>query len=443
MDWKNQLTKTPYLVLFIVLISVGVGTASALITITLAGNVIVTGMLTAEEYFDNGNTQSGVDSSALGGIGNIASGVTSTVGGGFGNTASGGASTVGGGTTNVASGVTSTVGGGTTNVASGERSTVSGGWLNTAQSLSSTISGGKFNTAGQSGTVGGGNINNATGIYSTVPGGILNDAVGGASFAAGSRAKALHSNTFVWGSTLSDFVSTDTHQFLIQADGGVGIGTNSPTEQLDVDGNVLVRGELHVGTDDAGDDYFIRFDGGNENIQWDESQTRFRFSDSLVTGGHFAAGSVSADSTVNRFGDGVPTNDMTGFGDLFVADDLEVGDNAFVDDHLFLGNANGDTNIFFFDDGANNNESIFWDDSLDRFTTTNDLHVGGKLSMDGGVDPPYVSFTSETHNTIRELSQETEDKEEVMVFWNTEVKQMEVYVIAEDKFYTFDGQLVE
>ena len=43
MDWKNQLTKTPYLVLFIVLISIGVGTASALITITLAGDVHVTG----------------------------------------------------------------------------------------------------------------------------------------------------------------------------------------------------------------------------------------------------------------------------------------------------------------------------------------------------------------------------------------------------------------
>ena len=43
MDWKNQLTRTPYLVLFIVLISVGVGTASALITITLAGDVIITG----------------------------------------------------------------------------------------------------------------------------------------------------------------------------------------------------------------------------------------------------------------------------------------------------------------------------------------------------------------------------------------------------------------
>ena len=44
MDWKNQLTKTPYLVLFIVLITIGVGTASAL-TITLGGAVDITEIL--------------------------------------------------------------------------------------------------------------------------------------------------------------------------------------------------------------------------------------------------------------------------------------------------------------------------------------------------------------------------------------------------------------
>ncbi len=48
MDWKNKLTKTPILVLFVILISVSVGTASALITITLAGNVQVDGDLNVD-----------------------------------------------------------------------------------------------------------------------------------------------------------------------------------------------------------------------------------------------------------------------------------------------------------------------------------------------------------------------------------------------------------
>jgi hypothetical protein len=45
MGWKNKLTRTPYLVLFVVLIAIGVGTASAIITITLSGNVVITGDL--------------------------------------------------------------------------------------------------------------------------------------------------------------------------------------------------------------------------------------------------------------------------------------------------------------------------------------------------------------------------------------------------------------
>ena len=45
----GRLTKTPYLVLFIILAAIGVGTASALITITLAGNVVITGGLQVDE----------------------------------------------------------------------------------------------------------------------------------------------------------------------------------------------------------------------------------------------------------------------------------------------------------------------------------------------------------------------------------------------------------
>ena len=55
MNWKN-LTKTPYLILFIVLISVGVGTASAgmvLPTITLAGNVDIIGDLICTDCVDH------------------------------------------------------------------------------------------------------------------------------------------------------------------------------------------------------------------------------------------------------------------------------------------------------------------------------------------------------------------------------------------------------
>jgi len=254
-----NLTKPSILILFVLLISVGVGTASALITITLAGNTIVQGTLTADNYFDNGNTQTGPDATALGGTGNIASGIdstvgggevnianefSSTVGGGFQNTASGDTSTVGGGIQNTASGrqstvggggnnaaneFSSTVGGGVLNTASGDTSTVGGGGGNTANGLQSTVGGGGGNTASQtSSTVGGGGGNTASGILSTIPGGANNEASGLSSFAAGTRAKAIHNGAFVWAdSTDVDFLSTATDQFSVRADGGARIFSKS------------------------------------------------------------------------------------------------------------------------------------------------------------------------------------------------------------------------
>ena len=63
-NWGKNLTKTPYLVLFIVLISIGVGTASAAITITLAGNVHVLGEMKIDETLligtDNPNGDDGI-----------------------------------------------------------------------------------------------------------------------------------------------------------------------------------------------------------------------------------------------------------------------------------------------------------------------------------------------------------------------------------------------
>jgi hypothetical protein len=64
---------------------------------------------------------------------------------------------------------------------------------------------------------------------------LLNTAAGDYSFAAGRRAKANHSGTFVWGDdTDADFASTAQDQVLIRASGGVGIGTNAPEAPLHV-----------------------------------------------------------------------------------------------------------------------------------------------------------------------------------------------------------------
>ena len=216
MDWKNQLTKTPYLVLFVVLITIGVGTASAVLTITLSGNVIITDNLDVEGDF------------AADGTGVFGGDVE------FNN-----------------------------NLHSKDKFQLS------ASSVDKTIN-----------RIGNGVPVNLGGL--------------------------------------------DSQGDLFIAD-DLEVG-----DTLEVEGMANVDG-LSVGTDVSNDDDFILFDGGNEHIMWDESETLFRFSDHIATGAHAQFGSVNPDN-VNRFGDGTPQSpeDMTGFGDLYLSDDLEVTDNLYI-----------------------------------------------------------------------------------------------------------------
>ena len=53
--------------------------------------------------------------------------------------------------------------------------------------------------------------------------------------AAGHRAQANHDGAFVWAdSTNTDFVSTANDQFLIRANGGIGINTNQPRATIEI-----------------------------------------------------------------------------------------------------------------------------------------------------------------------------------------------------------------
>jgi len=189
------------------------------------------------------NSASGARCTVGGGLSNLANGCHSTVGGGKDNQAGPntwslkqdpslfiGCATVAGGCVNEATANDSTVGGGTANIAFGEKSTISGGAGNVAFGKGSTVGGGASNIAGDSTVVDPTDVR-----FAMVPGGLDNEAKGRYSLAAGRRAKALHTGTFVWGdSTDADFASLDVDQYLIRAAGGVGIGTNDPAGQLHV-----------------------------------------------------------------------------------------------------------------------------------------------------------------------------------------------------------------
>ena len=220
------------------------------------------------------NQASGYMSAIGGGSSNVAGNFQSTVAGGLSNQALGNQATIGGGEANqimtttqratISGGafniVTSTygvIGGGYQNIVTGTYGTVSGGSRNRAAADYATISGGgpsdpisnpsgtsnfvsdNYGTIGGGGsnqvgdndadlmdatyaTVGGGIGNTASGNYATVPGGNLNTASGTSSFAAGSRAQATHSGSFVWADTVNTaYVTSDrADQFKVRSWGG-------------------------------------------------------------------------------------------------------------------------------------------------------------------------------------------------------------------------------
>ena len=60
------------------------------------------------------------------------------------------------------------------------------------------------------------------------------------------------------------------------------------------------------------------------------------------------------------------------------------------------------------------------------------LYLSGKATIAGGVDPPYVSFSTQTHESIRRFAKELKPHEKVMLFWNGE--KFQYYNVEKDTF---------
>lgn len=98
------------------------------------------------------------------------------------------------------------------------------GFMNTAGGPWAALGGGMQNVSGgERTTVSGGFSNMASGAYSAIPGGVLNVATGNNSFAAGTRAAAAHSGSFVWSDTSGGATSTAPDQVTFRSAGGFRI----------------------------------------------------------------------------------------------------------------------------------------------------------------------------------------------------------------------------
>jgi len=407
-DWGKNLTKTPILVLFIVLISMGVGTASALITITLAGDVHVLGEMKIDETLligtDNPNDDDGIrfddgsevifwdesEDSFMVTDDLVIEGDLKTVGDlrvGTDNGADDDKIFFDSGLENLSWDESEGIFFLSDSLLLNEDLYVSGVFSIDDDSIYFDIGTDEFLTWDNSET----QFEFSDAI---VTGGVIQ---------AGNAGADVAYNRIGTGLQDSNVIVNSDDLFV--------------TRNMEIDGDLYAEGNIFVGTDIGGDDDFILFDDGGEFLFWDDSETQFEFSDPIVTGGVIQAGNDGADVGYNRIGTGTTSNfiEIASNQDLYITDDLEVGDDI-----------SGSKAIF---------ESLT--------VGPEPLNVFGKATFSGGVDPPYVSFSGETHDSIKQFARDVSDYEEVMQFWNTDNHQFEIYVIAEDSFYTFFGEKVK
>lgn len=182
----------------------------------------------------------GADLSSIGGGANnkiLASSVASVIGGGDNNRIGWNSQQafIGGGLNNWIDGVAQVafIGGGAANMigSNATAATIAGGSANEIRAYA------EYSAAG------GGQLNvvHTNAVAATIPGGSRNEAGGSYSFAAGRRAKALHTGSFVWADSLDyDQTSATNNEFVVRARGGVRMVTDG--KGMTVDGQRVIAG---------------------------------------------------------------------------------------------------------------------------------------------------------------------------------------------------------
>jgi hypothetical protein len=159
---------------------------------------------------------------------------------------------------------------------------------------------------------------------------------------------------------------------------GTITGADLTAATLALDGDLSIGSASNTGNDT------IYFDGA-QSLLWDDTQGRFEFSNHLALFNSIQLGSTTSRAGYNRAGTALTSHGLSNSSDLLVSDDIEVEGTVFADGDIEVGarlylagqirmnTIDGDQAIYFHDDGSQTNESLYWDDSQDRFEFSNEV----------------------------------------------------------------------
>ncbi len=168
----------------------------------------------------------------------------------------------------------------------------------------------------------------------------------------------------------------------------------SVSDQLDVFGRLRLRDQFFASIDfsDGADPAACR-------VSYDTADAALEVSRRMQVAGPLMVGNTTnLPPGYNRFGaGGTPSSGaMSNSGDIYVESDVEVDGALYLDGTIRMNDDGPDSNqqIYFYDDASPTNESLRWDDAVDRFELSNALATAGPLRVGNisGGDVAYNNF---------------------------------------------------
>jgi hypothetical protein len=281
----------------------------------------------------------------------------------------------------------------------------------------------------------------------------------------------LAATLFLCGSTLAQ--SSDA--LVVDENGNVGIGTTSPSQPLHVLGNTRLDGRVGVGGGPAGT-YQFKIEGTEVGVlqgwgyqrglfvsvtpdpsKWTESYNQAAGIGSTV----FTRESLVQGKTLDvLYGGKIQYGAYTGtagtislsYG-LFVTSYLNAGTLGNMYDIYLASTGTGGTltgqhygmyqaassvdNYFAGKVGIGASSPSY------KLDVVGDIHCTGKLTSDGGNDPPYVLYNNEARKTIADRVTREVPPDKLggaVVFFNGETSQMEIFLPSKGEFQNLRGE---
>lgn len=186
--------------------------------------------------------------------------------------------------------------------------------------------------------------------------------------------------------------------FVINSTGNVGIATTDPATELEVNGDVLLRGVWTY-----------------PDLYWETTSGYYNFRTS--------AQRATNAWTVSKGG---------------------VDDNAADDTYSDILTVSGYPLKVTV--APNYNVGIGATSPASALDVVGDIHLTGKLTSDGGNDPPYVLYNYETRQSVvkRVIKEVPPDKlDGAVLFFNGETSQMEIFIPQKGEFRSLTGELLQ